>query len=408
MRLLLSIIFSLFAMPGFAQSCSASNDVGDQCSISCATGQAAQCRNGSGASAPVCECVSSLLSEPDATAQSEGASIHKANGNAAIPSEPRVHVNVASSLSKELSSLKDFDISQSCRSEVVGERCEPDMTPCSDVTKNIGPAVWLFACAPRQTICALVYGQVCYPVLGKLTIGGPLIVVSGPSVSIEEPNWEGIPAKIMGMREVYTNCTPRDQTFTYTHSERWITGARETKGRSLTVGREENVTVKTGAKYEAYGFGVNGEVQYGIKWSSSSSSSSGEEFNHQSEVSDTRSMPVEVPQMSRLIIEHYWSQRVVPFRYKGSIVVDAPLSSNLSGKSLASQVLPEAARTFSFSGVISDSLIIEGNTFVASTELSNEFCSVPRKGVVRETFDSLDKSVRNNAVLAGYSILPLQ
>ena len=37
-------------------SCSASNDVGATCSITCPVGQAAECRPGTGASAPTCEC----------------------------------------------------------------------------------------------------------------------------------------------------------------------------------------------------------------------------------------------------------------------------------------------------------------------------------------------------------------
>jgi hypothetical protein len=37
-------------------SCSAKNDVGDTCSISCETGQAAHCSNASGAGSPTCEC----------------------------------------------------------------------------------------------------------------------------------------------------------------------------------------------------------------------------------------------------------------------------------------------------------------------------------------------------------------
>ncbi len=39
-----------------AGSCSASNEVGDVCSVSCPAGKAAQCRNASGGGAPVCEC----------------------------------------------------------------------------------------------------------------------------------------------------------------------------------------------------------------------------------------------------------------------------------------------------------------------------------------------------------------
>ena len=37
-------------------SCSAHNDVGGTCSISCPDGKAASCSNGTGASSPVCEC----------------------------------------------------------------------------------------------------------------------------------------------------------------------------------------------------------------------------------------------------------------------------------------------------------------------------------------------------------------
>lgn len=37
-------------------SCSAKNDLGDTCSISCPEGEAAHCTNGTGSASPTCEC----------------------------------------------------------------------------------------------------------------------------------------------------------------------------------------------------------------------------------------------------------------------------------------------------------------------------------------------------------------
>lgn len=37
-------------------SCSATNDVGDTCSVTCKEGETAECSNGTGASKPVCSC----------------------------------------------------------------------------------------------------------------------------------------------------------------------------------------------------------------------------------------------------------------------------------------------------------------------------------------------------------------
>lgn len=54
--LLTAILAAPVAGGAHASSCSATNEVGDRCSITCPPGQAASCANASGAGTPSCEC----------------------------------------------------------------------------------------------------------------------------------------------------------------------------------------------------------------------------------------------------------------------------------------------------------------------------------------------------------------
>ena len=54
--LLAAILTAPLAGAAHASSCSATNEVGDRCSITCPPGEAASCANTSGASTPICEC----------------------------------------------------------------------------------------------------------------------------------------------------------------------------------------------------------------------------------------------------------------------------------------------------------------------------------------------------------------
>jgi hypothetical protein len=44
------------ASAGSSSSCSARNDAGKDCNVTCQSGQSAACRNGSGTNAPSCTC----------------------------------------------------------------------------------------------------------------------------------------------------------------------------------------------------------------------------------------------------------------------------------------------------------------------------------------------------------------
>lgn len=382
MRHLLHVLLLAFGLVhgqgGYAASCSASNEVGDTCSIDCLAGESAQCSNGTGAQTPRCTCSGSsgilpsrswVLAVPTVATSSSGHSV--------------AQTNAEQILNQKLASLRDYHLGNSCTDVKVGSECygcDPCIVstpaPLSILPKEIEP---LRLCGP--CICVPITERRCQKVVGKLALSGALDVEAGPTVKFEEPNWKDIPTEAKGLKATYKWCNPRDTKEIFTHAVREQVGAKVTKSRVVNTGKE--ITASVNASFSPGTVsGVGGGVSAGVKFSNSISVSSGEEQDFRKEESFSRTFEVPVPAMYETVVVHYWIKRLVPLKYSGTVQVNGKVVQNQEGVQLVSQVLPSVAdRTFDFAGEVLDVSLYEGRAESYSRKLSEDECKAPDKDV---------------------------
>lgn len=385
-NLLLLVVAIVFAHQAFADSsCEATNDNGDQsCSVSCPTGEAAVCSKGSGSSAPSCECRSSgnmaslrtfhvLKPVVEASAAVAGAA-------AAAPSPSIVQqTDVMANVNAKLASLRDHAIGQSCRSVESGQYCY--LRPCVHAVPHKPEATTgILGVIPARMMCDVcqpTYATECSPVMGKLTASEPVRVIGDPDVTISPPNWQEIPSRIFGYRETYRNCTPAEQGFTFQHAQVVTKGSKVTKTKTLST------TTKIDAKV-SFEFFFKGETSVGF--SQTVGMNDVAEQNYQTQDTLTLTLPVRAAQMGVTTVDHWWLQRDVPVKFDGIATLDTAIAANRENIATLSQVFPDAvARAFPFSGYVTATELIEGQTNTTFSKLSEAQCTgQPRDRVIVE------------------------
>jgi hypothetical protein len=274
--------------------------------------------------------------------------------------------DVLSSINRRLAALKDYELGQSCTQEKVGRECYHDCAPTRVQSKGRKP---LFEELRHCHIsCWDVVETVCRPVYGKLTAREPFAIEKGPSVTLKEPNWSSIPGEILGYRETYTNCTSAQQSITFKHLETVRVGSRVTKTSSLQ--NSEKIEAKVEFKFEnVFGGGTS------IGFSRQVTVTNVDEENHEESRTLDFTVPLIVPAMTRVVLDHAWIRRVVPIQYSGTVQLDAGVNANRAGISRISQVITAPAdRTFPFSGSVTNTLLVEGETSTVGTDLTKQQC----------------------------------
>lgn len=331
-------------------SCSATNDNQDQtCSISCPAGQAAQCTNGVGSSPPACECSGT---PENALTRSGHFQLLKSSrfellDNRAIAPTGIQTTNVLDVIDAKLAALPDHHISNQCHQEGTGQFC------------------------PLPTVCFPTSRTVCQPVNGKLTIQAPLIISSGPTVKVQDPNWQDIPSEIFMQHGDYHNCSSTQQSESFQHAQQLQVGDTITKTKTLSTGSSQAIQISAGLHVGIVNFGGSDTLSF----STTSQITDTNTENHSESITNSVTLPVVVPAMSDVQIKHSYIQYNVPVPFTGTVTVDGQLASNLDGLSLLSQVLPNAAdRTFDFAGFVTDSTLIDARTEVHQKTLTATDC----------------------------------
>lgn len=381
-RRLLMASLGLCAAAVHAQSsCSATNDNQDaSCSISCEVGQAAVCRNGTGSSTPTCECTGSSIdifrkSIANVTTGADKGQPQIASTASTVNTTPVQRLeqtNVLDVINQRLAKLQDFELGRQCRQVQDGQICRPIRTCVLSVPNK--PPTMMSGMHCGET-CLPRYKEVCTTVVGKLTATTPLLLQSEPQVTIKEPNWSDIPSQVIGYRESYNNCSDVEQGKTFKHSTVSKAGTRITKSKVLRTGETNGLTINAKVTFKVADIAgeVGGSTSRTVAHEVVVTDAKEEFFDETVSLEET--MPVRVPPMSLVTVDHSWVRREGPIPFQGFAVLDAPLTTNLSGKTFVSQVLPsQGDRTFPFEGTVHFAFHAEGKTSLVQRKLTPAEC----------------------------------
>ena len=382
MKFALAIAIAVLSTIVNAQgACSETNDNGDvSCSVSCQVGQAAVCTHGVGSNPPTCECSGS----PENLAKLKALGIKpktfnfpmylassklKATGPSASlvapPGQTLEQTDVLVSINAKLATLPDQTLSESCSQVVTGRECH-EIGPGCNMLASTSIVSRLGGGSCRAT-CKDVVQRRCSPVIGKFTAAPPFTLASPVNTDVSEPNWKDIPSAILGYRERYTNCTSIQQSINFRHTETTKVGTRVSKTKSLKLG--SSIGVKIDFKFFDVGSSIS--VNFNREVTVSDVAEESQEETRSLEIT----VPLIVPPMTSLLMDHQWIRREVPIKFQGTVSLDAPLAPNLVGKTVISQVLPNITdRTFKFEGFVNSSYTAEGDTRVVETKLSQGIC----------------------------------
>lgn len=381
-RHLLVASLGLCAAAVHAQSsCSATNDNQDaSCSISCEVGQAAVCRNGTGSSTPTCECSGSSIdifrkSIANVTPGADKGQPQIASTASTVNTTPVQRLeqtNVLDVINQRLAKLQDFELGRQCRQVQDGQICRPIRTCVLSVPNK--PPTMMSGMHCGET-CLPRYKEVCTTVVGKLTATTPLLLQSEPQVAIKEPNWSDIPSQVLGYSETYENCSEREQSMTFRHTTATKVGSRIAKSKVLRTGETNALVINAKVTFKVADVGGEAGGSSTRTVAHDVTVTDAEEQNVEQNVALEKTIPLFVPPMSHVTIAHSWVKREAPIPFQGFAVLDAPLTTNLSGKTFVSQVLPaQGDRTFPFEGTVHFAFTAEGKTSVVQRNLTPAQC----------------------------------
>ena len=400
---LLAAILLIGSLSANAQSsCSATNDNGDaNCSISCSIGQAAVCSNSTGSNSPSCACegsadFSSVLKRASRASgkfftlagKAEAPDLSSLFKNSAVPVQVKPfssattasrveQTDVLHAMNQKLAGLPDFSVGRSCNKVVVDRVCEPvgactlSVHPLGSVLSNAIAASKELPGAYCGMRCFPVYGENCHDVMGKLTASYPLTVQEEPRVEISEPNWNSLPSQVFGNRQRYVNCTTVTQRTTYSHTETTKIGVTVSKTKVLKSSESNSAGITAKVSFKMFDLGgsasrtVNQEVTI----------TDGAQQVNEETINLSLTLPMEVPPMSLVTLDHSWIRRDAPVGFSGTVILDAPIAANRASKSRISDVLPTVSdRTFAFSGTVVSAFTSEGQTQAVQRKLNESEC----------------------------------
>ena len=400
-RLAFLFMCLLTASSAQASSCSASNEVGDTCSISCSTGEAAVCKQGNGSSAPECYCDQDNLYQPkdetnnliqryglqffdeesskNASPILESKRISNFSSEVSTPdSRSKIIQDLPAISNARLSQLRDFHLDESCGDVVVGRTCFRTPPKCIPVSFNpLFPDVRIWnavvGCSwyPGHEICREQKSRQCSPVMGKLTIGNTVTIIGEPTAVYKTPTKAEVPISFLQVEETIDNCSPTESAYTFTHQENVSVGQVFKKSNVVRTGT--TFSIKLGLKAGVEGLGdVTAETSIGA--SKDVTITDGEDLDLKTQETVTRMFPVKQAPYSISFLKHTFVKRVVPIPYSGKVLIDAPVNPNREGIVNLSQILSEDQRTFEFGGVIEDSSVSNGRFSIQSKVYTPEEC----------------------------------
>ncbi|MCK8655421.1 hypothetical protein [Pseudomonas umsongensis] len=364
MRLLI-IITALIALSpitsGYASSCSAKNDAGGSCSISCADGQKAFCQDSSGGSAPECECQNNLTNR-NFKLEKSAPKIGMLNLE-----QPLSSTNAVTVLNGILAAQRDINLREVCTKVESGKQsCKTIRMPCAAPDKPV-----LMQAPIREVLCSdlecrPIYKDSCTIAVGKLTVAGPISADADVKVKVTEPNWDGIPVEYLARKLTFMNCSNAEQNQQFSYSQDITTGGRVVMTKAIE--NTTNSSFKLGFSYV-----VSGEAS--VSFSKKVSFTDQQEQNFQEKSTISEVYPIKIPPQSTTTFEIAWRKIEVPVKFNGVAVVDAPLSNNLENILFASQLVPDPKdRSIAFEGVVYDTNVFGASIKNIATPLNPHAC----------------------------------
>ncbi len=302
-------------------------------------------------------------------------------------SRERLLLDVTPVINARLAELKDFHINDTCAQVPSGQQiCRPG--PCVPISGKdyfnggqpkivkISAAYELarMMCSPTE-ICHEGTVEKCIPSMGKLSLGGAIVVQAQPRLAITPPSNKELPVDYLVLTESYKNCSPEKGNFTFSHTLEQSVGLLVRKQKAVKTGSSFTVSAKASFKY-ADMFGS--EIAGSTNTSKEITITDLNEEDYREKKSFAFSLPVTIPSQTQLSVTHEWIKRLVPIKYVGTVVLDGQVASNRAGVTLISEALPEKEkRTFDFEGILEEALMFEGKTTVLTKPLSAEDCPAP-------------------------------
>lgn len=367
MKKYLATVFCLLPLLALADSsCSATNEIGAYCSISCSTGEAAYCKNGLGASSPTCEC------EANSEEFSKVRKLLKSIGNKSLTAAPEQLevIDVLSAVNAKLAALPPVRQGESCAQVAVSRQCHEVGAGCYAIPP--GRIVQPMRGSSCNTVCNTTYETRCTPVIAKFSATPPFYSPKPIVATIVEPNWQSIPSSVMGLREEYINCGSLKQSISFRHQETTRVGYRITKTKSIRTQNAVslNISTKVGFSFGEASSGMSASMSRDV------TITDGNEESEETTRTLDETIPLDIAPMKRVVFDHFWIKREAPIRYMGVVTVDGPLAANGAGRHLLSEVLPSAEdRTFPFEGLVAVSSLTNGQSRYLEIPLTPEICS---------------------------------
>lgn len=299
-------------------------------------------------------------------------------------SRERLIEDVTPTINTALAQLRDYHITDACSQVQEGLTCRRG--PCIPVSGEGFPQrPYIFEASFSYDLARMMCTYIdvcdpnmvtrCAPSMGKLTVGGPLVVQDITRLVMSPPNKNEVPADYLALKESYRNCSPEKGQFTFTHNLEDEVGVLVRKQKSIKTGSSYTLGAKFSFKYtDLFGADFTGSMTI----SENITVTDLEDQNYREEKSYSFSLPVTVPSNHELTVTHEWIKRIVPVEYKGTAVLDGQISTNKEGITLISQVLSdEDMRHFDFNGILELALVFEGKTVVLTRELVASDCPPP-------------------------------
>lgn len=345
---------ALATSPALAQSsCSASNEVGGTCSITCPVGQAAVCIPANGASTPECFCTGGSESQLSRSLFTTTARISSSGALSALAAnQPVTLVDVKSTADAIVAAYGPVPVTRETVRHEDREFCR-------------------FVRAISEVVCT----SLSVPVTEKRTTNelltfGPLEIVDTSEIAFDAPSFKELPDEVTIALARAQNC--QDAGLASVSNNVGVTVSR---GSSLSITSSVTRTVgKTlGFSYKVpdSGFTINGQL------SVSNATSSGSTKMEQESTSIARSTTATVSNLkpnTAVAIEVYAYKIGVTAPFSAKLVVDAALSANDRGLKRLSDIAAPDKRTFYIRGVLNTNNASQANVVYYEAPFSKAAC----------------------------------
>nr|WKF58512.1 hypothetical protein HUO10_003012 [Paraburkholderia busanensis] len=382
------LVFSAIFWHGTASACSASNDAGDTCSISCQVGQAEMCINGAGASTPQCYCTGS----PTDMSIKLG---NAANAAEVARLKKPAQRQLASSVPADAHGASDVEIPKTVVVTDVG-------TTMSGLLQKYGPVnvtTYHMEQRPGPDICRAsgppgvdrIY--TCHSVTTSVQVAktssqvmtaSNFAIVSSSGLRYEAPVLHDYPQEVFAEYAFATNC----MTGGAPNQSLPVVNVNLSKSYSRTFSVNISKSFSNGGARQlnggvsAFGVNIGGSIQ--ISQSATNGTATTDTAGETFQIA--ASGQVQEPWRSKSLVAAIAHKIGVEIPFSATAVIDGDLSPNDKGFKHISDVLDTKARTFEVIGTIFTDMASQADlTFFDPKPVEASDCVSPGPLPVRVT-----------------------